>query len=107
MIRQMMRLAGVLVLFTIAGAMSLSFGQGAQGTLSGTVTDQQGAVVAGATIEVTNVANGEKRSAVTTDDGFYTVPNLAAANYDVTVTGAGFAPSTVKGVKISVAFNTT
>ncbi len=107
MIRQMMRLAGVLVLFAIAGAMSLSFGQGAQGTLSGTVTDQQGAVVAGATVEVSNVATGEKRSAVTTDDGFYTVPNLPAAQYDVAVTGAGFAMSTVKGVKISVAFNTT
>ncbi len=106
MFRQMMRLAGVLVLFAIAGATSLSFGQG-QGTLSGTVTDQQGAVVAGATVEVTNTSTGDKRSAVTTDDGFYTVPNLSVALYDVTVTGAGFAQSTVKAVKISVAFNTT
>lgn len=107
MFRQMMRVTGVLLLFALMGASSPSFGQASDGTISGTVTDQAGAVVAGATVEVTNQATGEKRSATTSDNGTYTIPNLMVGLYDVTATGTGFAPSTAKGVKVSVSFNTT
>ncbi len=107
MFKQMMRVTGVVLLFALMGAVNLNFGQASDGTISGTVTDQAGAVVAGATIEITNQATGEKRSATTSDSGTYTVPNLSVGVYNVTATGTGFATSTVQSVKVSVSFNTT
>lgn len=107
MFKQMMRFTGVVLLFALMGAANLTFGQASDGTISGTVTDQAGAVVAGATVEATNQATGEKRSATTNDGGNYIIPNLAVGLYNVTATGTGFAASTVQSVKVSVSFNTT
>jgi hypothetical protein len=107
MFKQMMRVTGVVLLFALMGAVNLNFGQASDGTISGTVTDQAGAVVAGATVEVTNQATGEKRSVTTSDNGTYTIPNLTVGIYNVTATGTGFASSTIQNVKVSVSFNTT
>jgi hypothetical protein len=107
MFKQMMRVTGVVLLFALMAVFSPSFGQGQKGTISGTVADQAGAVVAGATVEATNTATGEKADATTSDSGSYTIPNLTPGIYDVSVTSAGFASSTVKGVQVSVSFNTT
>ncbi len=100
------RVASILIVLGLFGSVSSMFGQGASGSMSGTVTDQQGAVVANATVEATNLSNGEKHTATTGDNGTYTMPNLAVGLYNVTATGTGFAPTTVKDLKISVAFNT-
>ena len=107
MFKQTIRFTGMLVLFALMGATTLSFGQASDGTISGTVTDPNGAVVAGATVEATNQATNEKRTATTTDNGSYTIPNLGVGLYTVTATGAGFGTSTAKDVKVSVSFNTT
>ncbi|HEX8844973.1 MAG TPA: TonB-dependent receptor [Pyrinomonadaceae bacterium] len=107
MFKQMIRVTGLLVLFALMGAVSLSFGQGQKGTISGTVTDQNGGVVAGATVEATNDATGEKFNAVTSDSGTYTIPNVTVGEYTVTTTATGFATTTFKSVKTSVSFNTT
>jgi len=107
MFKQMMRVASLLVLFALMGAVSLSYGQAQKGTISGTVTDQQGAIVAGAAVEATNVATGEKLTATSSDNGTYTLPNLTVGKYNVAVTATGFAPTTFKDVQVSVSFNTT
>ncbi len=107
MFKQMIRFTGVLFLFALVGAVNLTFGQASDGTISGTVTDQAGAVVAGVTVEATNQSTGEKRSATTSDSGAYTIPSLTVGLYNVTATGSGFASSTVQSVKVSVSFNTT
>src|SRR5882672_7322266 len=51
--------------------------QSINGTFHGTVTDPLGAVVAGAKVEVKNLASGEVRQATTNEDGFYTITGLA------------------------------
>ena len=108
MFRLVARLSSALILTAIMGSSILTFAQGtAKGTLNGTVTDQQGGTVSGATVEATNQATGEKRSTVTTEGGTYSLPNLSVGKYDVTVTGAGFAAYTAKDVQVSVSFNTT
>jgi hypothetical protein len=107
MFKQMMRVTGVLLLFALMGVFSPSFGQANKGTISGVVTDQAGAVVAGATVEATNTATAEKGTATTSDNGSYTISNLTPGIYDVTVTSAGFASATAKGLQVSVSFNTT
>lgn len=91
----------VLIFVTVGSA------QGDLGTISGTVTDQAGAVVPGAAVTATNTANGLVRSATTSDTGTYTIPNLPVGDYTVTVTSQGFAESKITGVQVSVAFTKT
>ncbi|MBV9217239.1 MAG: TonB-dependent receptor [Acidobacteria bacterium] len=60
------------------------------GQLNGTVKDQNGASVPGATVKVTNTSTNLEKVTTTNDDGFYTVLNLTPGNYDVEVTKTGF-----------------
>jgi len=48
----------------------------AAGAITGIVSDQSGAVIPGVTIDVTNTATGQVRTAVTGIDGYYTVLQL-------------------------------
>jgi hypothetical protein len=97
-------LAGFFLILTI---WSSSLALSVPGNLNGTVSDAEGAVVPGATIEVTNEATGDKRRTITNEIGAYIVPHLPIGVYTVTAHAAGFAPSTVKNVKITVSFYTT
>src|SRR6478609_2422037 len=76
-----------------------AFGQGF-GTIVGTVTDQSGAVVAGAKVTVTDPATGQSRDEITNDQGYYVVPSLKPAPYDVSVSASGFGVATQKGVTL-------
>lgn len=69
-----------------------SAGTGA--TLTGTVADPNGAVVPGVTLVITNESNGDKRSALTDEEGRYHLTGLGAGNYTLTAIHAGFAPTT-------------
>lgn len=61
-------------------------------TLSGTVSDENNAAVAGATVTVMNTENGVKRTVVTNDNGSFTIPLLQPSTYQVTVQQNNFAP---------------
>ncbi len=87
----------------LAGAVSA---QTFRGTIVGTVTDSSGAVVSGATVKVRNVDTGLERTAQTTPDGSYSVPELPIGTYDVTFTQAGFETEINKGVVVNVATQT-
>ena len=65
-------------------------------TLSGTITDAQGGAVAGAKVSVKNLGTGIVSEATTNDSGAYSVPNLTPADYEVSVTAAGFSTTTAK-----------
>jgi hypothetical protein len=106
MFKQIARITGLLALVILMGALNLSMAQSSQGGISGTVTDSTGAVVGGATIDVTNAATGEKRSVTASENGEYAIPNLTVGLYTITANATGFAPSTIKDVKVSVAFTT-
>lgn len=74
------------------------------GSISGTVTDQTGAVVPGASVTVQGEA-GQKYSAVTNNDGAYTIPGVAAGTptYSVTISAPSFKKYVVTKVKVDVA----
>lgn len=72
-------------------------------TVSGTVTDPNGAVVPGATVTVTSTERGGEKTATTDDEGRYTVPFLQPGVYDIAVEGAGFGRNTVTDVRLEVA----
>lgn len=76
--------------------------QTATATLSGTVTDERGAIVPGASITVTNPATGLQRRATTSDNGSFTIPLLPPSTYTVLVERQGFAPAKIADVVLNV-----
>ena len=88
--------AAFLALFLVSLSSSV-WGQGF-GTIVGTVTDQSGAVIAGAKVTVTDPATGQSREEATNAQGYYVVPSLKPAPYDVSVAASGFGVYTQKGV---------
>ena len=75
-----------------------SYGQAYSSSLTGEVTDPQGAAVAGAQVELRNEATAETRVTGTTTDGRYTFSALKPATYTLTVTSAGFQAFTRTGL---------
>jgi hypothetical protein len=82
--------------FLLITFLALSFGaQGQSGSstsITGTVVDPSGAVVADATVEARNPVSGFSRSTVTDASGKFTIPNVPFNPYHLTVTRQGFAP---------------
>jgi hypothetical protein len=78
-----------LVAFLVVFA-SLAFGQGGNGSITGTITDPAGAVVAAATVQARNTETGVIRTAASTNAGDYTLSDLPVGTYVVTVTVTGF-----------------
>ena len=74
--------------FLFLGLLHNAYGQSITGTLIGTVSDAQGAVVPAATVKATNVATGIARTAVTNEQGEYRIEFLAVGNYVVEVKAA-------------------
>src|SRR5260370_40884535 len=62
----------------------------ATGTLRGTVLDPQGAVVAGATVTVTNPSTGITKTVKTGGDGAYRGPALPPGTIQITIDAPGF-----------------
>ncbi len=69
---------------------SASFGQTALATVTGTITDASGAVVANAPVVVKNIENGQEYRTASTDSGNYTISQLPIGDYTLTVTSSGF-----------------
>src|SRR6185437_11917912 len=59
-------------------------------SITGTVTDPQGAVLAGASVRVTNQNTGAIRDSTTGADGVYSFPSLPGGTYSITVSAHGF-----------------
>jgi hypothetical protein len=72
-------------------------------SLRGRVTDDQGAVVAGASISLKNLATGEERTTVSDRQGEYLVPALPVGSYKLEVQSTGFQASVMQNLRIEVA----
>jgi hypothetical protein len=71
-------------------------------SVSGRVTDPQGAAVSGADVKITSTETGAVRSAVTNNEGLYSIPNLPIGEYTLEVTSAGFQAYVQKGISLRV-----
>ncbi len=98
--RSPMRVASALVVFF--GLTLLSWSQSATTSLRGTVTDANGAVVANATITLTDPQTGFSRSAKTSNQGEYQFLQVPPATYVVTAAAPGFANMKQEGVRLLV-----
>jgi hypothetical protein len=67
--------------------------QSTTGLIQGTISDQNGAVVAGASVNIKNAATGFERTVSTNSDGFFSAPLLPLGKYKVTVSAKGFSNS--------------
>jgi len=83
------------LLFSLTAAGSLN-----RGTVQGTVTDPEGAVVPSISVTVINSATGVSIPAITNSAGFYYAPELVPGPYRVKVAVAGFAATEVSNVQV-------
>ena len=95
-----LNLSLVFILLCCASVSCLA--QSDRGSVSGIVTDPSGAGITGAKVTVTNAAMGTQNSTVSTGVGDYTVPELPAGVYSVTVVAPGFSTLVRNGITVSV-----
>ncbi len=80
----------------------LALGQIDQSRITGTVKDQTGAIIPGATVTVKNVRTSDVRTATSTQEGIFQITNLKPSLYSVTVSAASFAKAEYTGVELVV-----
>jgi hypothetical protein len=85
-------IVGVAVMLSVGAANAQS--GGSSGSISGTVLDPSGAVVANAKVEIHNAVSGFDRKSSTDSNGRFSFPNVPFNPYHMTVTAQGFAQST-------------
>jgi Carboxypeptidase regulatory-like domain/TonB dependent receptor len=75
---------------------------GVTASISGTVTDASGAVVAGASVTATNVDTGVATTLTTNTQGFYSFQSLPLGNYTISVQQTGFKGYAQTGLVLDV-----
>ncbi len=90
----------------IAGAVLFSAGlllaQLNRGTITGTVSDNSGAVIPNVKLTIRNVATGAQSEAVSNEAGQYTAPNLPPGAYTITYEAPSFKKLERTGVELGV-----
>src|SRR5262252_3039799 len=80
-----------------------AFAQSDRGTITGTISDPAGAVVANAAVEAKNQGTGAVYTAASTATGNYTIAQLPVGSYDLSVNVPGFKRYVRQGLVIEVA----
>ena len=89
------KVALILTIFTVGVS-----AQSVTGSISGTVADERGAVVSGATITVRNVGTGFTRSANADGEGRFRFVNVPVGNYEITVEAPNFSKLVQSGITL-------
>lgn len=95
-------LCGCLFLFVSAAIPPAAFAQETTATVVGTVTDESGAVLPGATVSLRHLATARSFEGVTSVSGGYLVSLLPIGDYEITFALSGFQPRIVRGVTLAV-----
>jgi outer membrane receptor protein involved in Fe transport len=94
-------LIGALLCFWL-GTSVKSHAQQVTGDVVGTVTDNTGGVIPGASVTIKNQGTGEARTAKSNEQGEFTFPLLQPGTYSVTVEAKGFKAQVQSGINLSV-----
>lgn len=89
-----------LALLVCVSSIPASAQSSANSSLSGTVTDNGGGVIPGATVVVKNDATGVTYETITSESGTFNVPALDAGTYSVTVSLSGFKTAIVSNIRL-------
>ncbi|HEU4770431.1 MAG TPA: TonB-dependent receptor [Pyrinomonadaceae bacterium] len=96
-----------IALLTIVALPTRTQAQLTRGAIAGTVRDQNGAVVPGAQVKVTNPQTNVTRETVTNDEGFYRVGAVEPGTYTVLVEKDGFSKIENRAVAVQQTQETT
>jgi len=89
-------------LLVFAFSAQLALAQVNTATISGTIHDESGAVLPGATVTIQNQDTGLSRTITTNETGRYVAPALSLGNYQVSVQLAGFQNQVRSGIVLTV-----
>src|SRR5512142_3138601 len=93
----------LLTAFALSFVVLTLFAQTDRGTITGTIIDPAGAVVANAAIEARNTGTGAAYRVASSATGNYTIPNLPTGTYELSVTVPGFKKLVRAGLAIQAA----
>ena len=97
----------VIVGLAILGLQVVGMAQSStHGSLTGTITDQQGAVVSGATVTLASAIAGADRTAVADTHGNFDFQSLLPGTYSLSVEAQGFKKAVARDIVVAVAQNT-
>ena len=99
---RLIAIAAFIVAFT-----SSAFAQTSKGFFVGNIADQNGAVVSGAVIKITNSSTGVTRETASTEDGSFRFDAIDPGTYRIEITQAGFKTITRDGLIVAAAQTTT
>ena len=91
-----------LIAFTLAISVTGLWGQAATGTVTGVITDEQGATIPAADVKVVQRSTSSAYSAQTNEAGRFTIVNVAPGTYDMLVTKTGFQTSKAVAQKLDI-----
>lgn len=91
--------AAIFAILMASASRLIAQSSGNSGTINGTVTDQSGAIVPGAAVEIQNAVSGFAREAKTDAAGHYQFTNLPQNTYHLSISAPGFA-SVAKDVDV-------
>jgi hypothetical protein len=92
----------LLMLLLAAAIGTAASAQETTGTITGTLTDQSGAILPGVTVTLKNTNTNLIRTAVTNEAGLYTASLLPIGGYEVTFELQGFQTVTVRNITLHV-----
>ena len=101
------RVLGIVFLSIVSGCVGRAFSQSSTGSISGTVTDQNNAVVVGAAVIGKNTATGFMRPTVTNSSGLYRLTDIPPGPYEITIEAASFKKLERGGITLDVGQNVT
>ena len=85
----------------------VGFAQTSNGTIAGTVVDASGAGVAKATVTITGIHTGTKRSTTTNSVGGFHMESVLLDTYDVTAEAPGFSKRSITNVLVNASIITS
>src|SRR5262245_36994851 len=91
----------ILALALLCSVFSAGYGQNLTGQLTGTVSDQSGAVVPNANITLKNQLSGDIRRTVSNSEGVFAFASVPTGEYTVTIESQGFAKWERAGIRVS------
>src|ERR1700730_14658978 len=94
----------IAALICVLLALARPWGRRAQvagGSIAGAVTGESGAAIPDVQVAIQDVSAGLARTATTNSNGIYSVPDLSAGKYEMTVSGSGFTTQVFTGITVT------
>jgi hypothetical protein len=102
LLRKSLFLQSIWISSLLIAACTPSFAQNGNATITGTVEDSAGAVVAGAQVAITNDSTGVVKNSIATSAGVYFIEDLIPGSYTMAVTATGMSSGKVNGIHLDV-----